>query len=417
MSEGPLDIEAGLVAQIFATGDLVKVLENRIKPEFLYGPSRMHLAFIIRYFKQYGQLPSEGVMKRNFPDFELEQTEEPLQYFCDELRRRQKYNMMVQGIKGIATCLDTRQVDEAFKKFQAVASDITVNVHSTRDVDITKNAEDRWEEYLRVKDSLGMVGIPYPWEVLNNATGGMSDEELITIFGFAGSGKTWTLLYVLYHAWLSGKKVLMVTKEMPVQQLQRRFDALNSSLPYQAFKMGQLGEQLEQSWREDMEHLKDKPSFVITSDDEGGLGVSGVRTKIEQHSPDIIGIDGVYLLEDDRRGEGWERIRNITQDLKRLARDVLRPVVVTTQASEEPGKRKGLRLSSTAFYKSFAQDSDVVIGVEPMQANWKLRVLKVREGIGPVIVINRDFEKMRFDQCRVEYEDVNDSEDDDTIMY
>ena len=41
--------------------------------------------------------------------------------------------------------------------------------------------------------------------------------------------------------------------------------------------------------------------------------------RIERHKPDIIFIDGMYLMDDDQRArDNWLKI-NISRDMKRLA--------------------------------------------------------------------------------------------------
>jgi len=64
-----------------------------------------------------------------------------------------------------------------------------------------------------------------------------------------------------------------------------------------------------------------------------GITVSALSAKIEQLKPDIVFVDGVYLMLDDLTGEmnTPQAITNITRALKRLAQKIDKPIVITTQ--------------------------------------------------------------------------------------
>ena len=52
----------------------------------------------------------------------------------------------------------------------------------SRDIDLTKTTHEAKSEYQRVKAGMGMLGIPWPWAKLNEATLGIQPEELIFLY-------------------------------------------------------------------------------------------------------------------------------------------------------------------------------------------------------------------------------------------
>jgi replicative DNA helicase len=101
-----------------------------------------------------------------------------------------------------------------------------------------------------------------------------------------------------------------------------------------------------------------------------------VQAKIQQYRPAIVFIDGIYMMQDTdayyEQGSP-QQLTALTRALKRMARQVNIPVVITTQllTSKMP-KRKvqdmgdgtGTTANAIGYSSSFAQDSDMVIAVE-----------------------------------------------------
>jgi replicative DNA helicase len=82
--------------------------------------------------------------------------------------------------------------------------------------------------------------------------------------------------------------------------------------------------------------------------------------------PDVIFIDGVYLMLDEQTGESNtpQALTGITRSLKRLAQRMNKPVVITTQALNWKTKKGKVSTDSIGYSSSFLQDADVVFGLE-----------------------------------------------------
>ena len=98
-------------------------------------------------------------------------------------------------------------------------------------------------------------------------------------------------------------------------------------------------------------------------------------------------IDGTYMMESEQdvpQGSP-QALTSITRSLKQLADRAEIPIVQTTQALSWKAKRGVLSLDSIGYSSSFAQDSDVIFGVEEVKEegeakpnDLKLRIIASR---------------------------------------
>ena len=168
---------------------------------------------------------------------------------------------------------------------------------------------------------------------------------------------TFMLVIFAEYAFKNDLNVLFVNNEMSGEQIGKRFDAVHFRLPYQEFRAGLLSDELEKRYFEGLKKLseEERPLWVISD----VHGVMSIASKIDQYKPDIVMIDGLYLLHDDHRGANrWERTSNISRDLKRLAQQKGVPVIATTQfnrAADET-RMERVTLANIGFSDSLGQD-------------------------------------------------------------
>lgn len=183
-----MDIELAFITKIIEEENMSKVLDNRIDANFFYGKGKPLFKFIMRYYREYSKPPSFEAVKREFGSFEKEEADEPLDYFIDELRKRHKHNVIVEGVNQIADYLETEELDEAETELFRLTSKVTTELKVARDLHYIDDIEDRIERYLYKKEHQGIDGIPTGITPLDNETGGAHGGELITILAQPGTG-------------------------------------------------------------------------------------------------------------------------------------------------------------------------------------------------------------------------------------
>ena len=162
---------------------------------------------------------------------------------------------------------------------------------------------------------------------------------------------------------------------------------------------------------------------------ETATGISSVVSVIEREKPDLVLVDGAYLMEDEQGAkDDWLRVTHITRDLKKTAKNWHLPIVINSQADKNTSKKTGPELGSIMYTQSIGQDSDNVLALfrDEIMINDKemgIKVLKQREGVLGKVIINWNFDKMNSksiyseSSANEDFEsDVQEPEEDNRIM-
>jgi len=197
---------------------------------------------------------------------------------------------------------------------------------------------------------------------------GGTSNYIASDFVTHNSGKTWYALYMATHCVKMGYKVLFVSKEMSQRLLERRYIGLRSSVPYNELKNGNLTTKSKLKLKLlDFSLRKETGRFILIEDDTAGnTGVSFIDSKVEEHKPDIVFIDGVYLLADDNGStDERPRLRNISRDCKRMASRRKIPVVAVLQLNRDKVSKSTGEGGMNAVYGTdgFIQDTDCAIEI------------------------------------------------------
>lgn len=424
-----INIERGLISKLLETGDMSLINDKQIKAYYFSKDGRSVFKYLSEYYLKNGEMPTPRVFRNNFPNYELESysegigTEEPLTYWCDELRTKITHNTLCDEMEKVCKLLDNLNTNDALSLIKKTIIKIENDYTETSAIVINDDAEQRKEIYKQRKENQGMIGIPMGIDKLDLILKGMQPKQLITLIAKTGVGKTWFWILIAANCILNGYKVLFFTTEMSEEQIEDRIEAmligkLYPSFNYNKFKSGTLSPEEEEQYFEFLDRKKNFETLVI----ETATGVSNVNAKIQQHNPDVIFIDGAYLMEDDRGADqDWLRVAHITRDLKKIAKNTGKPICINSQADSTTSKKTGPELENIGFSKAIGHDSDVVLSLfrdEDMieDREMKAKVLKQREGILGNVMLNWDFSTMDFSSIYSDVkEDVTNGNSDDFV--
>lgn len=437
MSGKSYNVERGFISKLLETKNMKLVKDEQINSSFFTGESKRVFTYIFNQFKETGEVPTVRVLQLNFPNYRLEKyiseneekigTEESLSYWCQQLRIKSVHNKTADIVENITDLLNDGKSEEAYDLMKKGVWNIEDDIVKSSSVDITKNSDERKEKYLERKKNQGMMGIPSGIKHLDFILKGFIDETLTTVIGSTGLGKSWFHVLCSSYAMLNGYKVCMFVTEMSTDLMQDRFDAMLygmicGNFNYSAFKSGKFDREMEEKYFEFLEEDLPRLEPLII---ETATGVSSIVSVIQKEKPDIVFIDGAYLMEDERGAkDDWLRITHITRDLKRVAKNWHIPIVINTQADKNTSKKTGPELGSIMYSQSIGQDSDNVLALfrDEIMINDKemgIKVLKQREGTLGKVTINWDFTIMNFDSIFSENEaedDFSDEEHEENII-
>jgi hypothetical protein len=193
---------------------------------------------------------------------------------------------------------------------------------------------------------------------------------------------------------------------MATKMIIRRIDAIWCKLSYSRFLDGKLtADEFKRLEKYYASIEGDVDSNLIIEQATGG--VANVGAKIDQHQPEMVMVDGAYLLEDDDSGEdNWQALVRVFRGLHRLCLTKKIPMLASTQSNEQKAS-----LGAISFAKHIRADCDVIMALEQDEEMYAdkeiaIKLLKMREGEIPGrILMEWDFKEMKYGTIYMESND------------
>lgn len=375
--------ETKLLSAAIQIRDLSALLERNVSDSwFSMDDDRRVWTFLRTHFAKYGECPSREVVGLNFPAYQVLPLTDSIDYLLDDLidrRRRTTISATINdAIEAIESAKDHEAALIAMQRGLVLLEEQGLN--KTSDVNLIKNTDSRWDEYLFRKNNPGLLGYPTGFPTIDDVTNGLQNGQLIVIVATPKAGKSTLALQIAHNVHLSGISPMFQSFEMSNSEQQHRYDAMRAKISHNRILTGSLTTDEEGRYKQALSEMaNDEKNFWLV-DSVSGQTISTIQSKIQALNPDIVFIDGVYLMIDEQTGESNtpQALTNITRSLKRLAQRVDKPVVITTQALGWKTKKGKVTTDSIGYSSSFLQDADVVFGLEREDESVDdTRVLKV----------------------------------------
>ena len=380
-----MDIEFAVLCKALEVRGFDQLVESRITHGFFMDPDNAAVFdWAHSHWERYGESPGEEAFRHEYPADQLIETQEPLSYYIDELRAQRKYALVTGMLDQVKDPLKEGDTDMAIKIMAAGLEALHVEVVDLHNVDANRTQADRWAHYKYIGSNPGLMGIPTGFPSMDQATAGLQKQQLVTLVGLQKAFKSMLLMQMNIAANNAGHRTLFASFEMTNQEQLTRHDALRAGVSLGRLQRGRLEEWEWKKLRRMHHATEDSPPMVYVHDPAGTTTVSALAAQIRKERPDVAFVDGTYLMdaEVERADPGSaQALTSITRSLKRLAQLLEIPIVQTTQALSWKARGGKLSLDSIGYSSSFAQDSDVIFGVEEIKDNdheIKLRILASR---------------------------------------
>ena len=367
-----MDVQYGALARAVLDESMVILVRERITAEFFPDEKYQRIyQYLLTHWNKYGVAPDLSVASRGFPSQRWDDPGQTLPYFIEELRRRRKSVLLLDTLNDAASVIQDPDNPEAtdivIGLLQGALHQVRYETSTIKDEDVTKQAQ-AMNLLLgqRMEDPGHLRGYATGFKGIDLVTGGLQNEQLVTIVGTPKTGKSSALLFMALAVHRQGAVPLFVSFEMSFQEQMDRLASLLSGVSLTRIMNGQLTEGERKKVVRAIQIREAMKPFIISTDIMSATTVSGVQMKIQQYQPDAVFIDGTYLMDPETpsfdKGSP-QALTEITRGLKRLAQTQEVPIANTTQALLSRAK-KGLSLYSIGYTSSFAQDSDLVLGTE-----------------------------------------------------
>lgn len=373
------DNEHRLVSKVIRDRDIIPALQRGVTDAwFLDDDNKRVWAFVRKHYADYSEVPTAVTVKDHYPNFKVLDVQDTVEYLLDTMVDFRRRLLTRQGLETAIEQLQGNNHDAALIAMEATIAKVNEQgILGIHELDLTKNTEERYKEYKALQNQ-EFLGIPTGFTKIDEATAGLQGGQLITIIAPPKTGKSQIALKMAINVHQQGYVPMFQSFEMNNHEQQQRHDAMRANISHGRLRRGKLLPAEEDRYVDILNTMENERSFHLI-DAVNGITVSALAAKIEQTKPDIVFVDGVYLMLDEISGEmnTPQAITNVTRALKRLAQKINKPVIITTQTLLWKMRAGKVTADSIGYSSSFFQDSDVILGLEPVEEDEDIRLLKI----------------------------------------
>lgn len=386
--------------KILKNSDVDIIINNNLTKE-MFIEYENEFEYIWKFYNDYGKVPDKETFLSNFPEFNLIEVNETDSYLVNTLNEEYLYFKTVPVVQQVAELLKSNS-DEAVNYLLKEIPNLT-SLQKTSGTDIIQNSEMRLQEYQNKLNGDNNSYITTGFEELDDIFKGFAKgEELVVLFARIGQGKSWILNKMLAHSWQIGYNVGLISPEMSANKIGYRFDTLTEHFSNKNLVWGKK----EDGYKDYLQNLKNKSNkYIVTipQDFNRKITVSKIKSFCQKNKIDILGIDGITYLTDERYKKGDNRttmLTNISEDLMSLSIELKIPILVVVQSNRggvnKENENETPDLENIKDSDGIAANATKVLAIKQKTSDnvLQLTVRKHRDGkTGQTLLYQFDFDK------------------------
>lgn len=408
MSAWGLQLISALIEAEDPRDAMADLEQMRVSEEsFLNHEARAAFKFIRRFYERvddYGKFPSKQRVQEKFTTMALPAPQEGLKSLARAVRDEFLQSKLLELQENIGDELATKEPLEVIESIRNQSIALNEQFVADKDMELVTSLRGVVAEHFeKLHANKGMLGIPWPWQAMNEATLGIQEGDSILFYGLRKSMKTWVVLYVATWLMMKGYKVLFFSREMQPSVTAMRMLSILARLDYDRLRKGNLSSAETFRLFSTLDHLDsildDKRAmwFTRASGVDGGVaGITNIIGKVNDYHPDLVVLDSAYLMSNDRaRGSStkWNDLTSLGQDIKGMAADTKVPTIFVWQENERENIKHGGRKGSTSSLAMATQiaydvDAGIQVVLDPVRNKISLHFKVTREFQHEGIVIN-----------------------------
>jgi len=358
--------EERLLSKAIRSRDIRPLIEYGVQEDWFFNDlNRQVWKFVAKHNEKYGEVPTAVTVKENFPTYTLHAVEDNIEYLLDQLVEYRKRQKTIDTLLEAQQAVQQGDHNAAIQTMSsAVQSLLNDNTRESNDENLSDNPLQRYDEYLSIKTRPnGLLGISTGFKTIDDITAGLLSQQLWTIVAPPKTGKSVLAMQMAIRAQDENLKVMFQSFEMTAREMKTRYDAMRAHISHGRLIRGALHTEEEKRY---MDHLSELRQEFWMPDNIAARTITGLSAKIEKFKPDIVFVDGMYLMMDEETGEteSERSLRSLTRNMKRVAQRYDVPVVVSTQALRSKMRGGKVTADSIGYTSSFLQDSDIVLALQ-----------------------------------------------------
>jgi len=401
-----LSIGSELLYKIVEQQDL-KTL-SKLKRDLFVDEEIKLYDYVVEFLKKYKTLPTIKAFCRD-NQIEEQKNLEPIEYYKDKLLKRYNKNAIMNRVDILNKLLADNKVEDILNVFTEIITDVK---------DYEQNLKDNFYTYeellkLSLENSLNnrnknIIGITTGWETLDKAINGFTNGNFYVVLARVKMGKSAILIRMSKSAYYSGKKILFFSLEMPAIEIADRLLGMEFNLNKTLITKGRIPSFVEKEIKENLNEISFTDNYKFI-DGQFSVSIEDVLFAIQQYKPDIVYIDGAYLLRSSSKHfkSKWELVTHTAEELKFIAMKLQIPIVASYQFNRNIG-RKATSVSDKGFENiglsdAISQLTSVGIALlkpDDSDTTREIEIFGSRDGETDKFTINWDWNTMRFDEVK-----------------
>lgn len=390
-----------ILNKVIQTQDMQLITKNALTEEYFVG-YESEFNFILEHFNKYGKVPDKATFLDNFNEFSFIDVAETDKYLLDTLYEEHLYYKSVEVVQKVAELLKTN-ANDAVEYLHSQLPNLEIAATS-EGTDIISQADERYQVYKDKMNTDNPWYITTGFEELDGILNGWAKgEDLIVLFARTGQGKSWVLAKTLVHAWEIGNRVGYISPEMSPTKIGYRFDTLFKNFSNRNLVWGKE----EPDYEGYIKDLKaQKIPFIVATplDFQKKVTVTKLKHFCQTNKLDVLGIDGITYLTDERYKKGDNKtisLTNISEDLTSLSIELGIPILVVVQSNRSGVKGADSdgtpELETIRDSDGIAQNATKVIALRQTGAGLEFGIKKHRDGInGGKLIYYWDIDRGQF---------------------
>ena len=325
-----------ILSKILATKDISILEDNLLTKDYFVGYENEY-DFIVDHTKEYGAVPDKVTFLSKFPDVDLVEVTESDRYLVDTIREEYLYYKSVPVVQRIAELLKS-DANAAAEYMIHAMKELEPN-YRLSGTDIIAEASDRYEQFIERREHQEEWFFTSGFEELDDLIHGIQrEEEYFVIFARTNQGKSWVLEKMCTHVWQIGFNVGYISPEMGASSIGYRFDTLYKHFSNRGLMWGKdnVDEQEYLNYLKTLKNTKNKFIVATPNDFIRKITVAKLRNWIKQYKLDLVAIDGITYMTDERYQRGDNKttqLTHISEDLMSLSMEMRVPILIVVQAN------------------------------------------------------------------------------------
>lgn len=271
---------------------------------------------------------------------------------CDFYIDRIQENWQSRQAEYCKNLEEFKKLEELKKKYQLIDSKTVSYLNDFNDLyDISVDYENRKKQ----------EPIRTGFDSIDSKIGNMMGGDLMILAAATGMGKTCVMLNMAVSMAKQGKKVLIFSLEMNKEQLINRIVSAEQGLSSSKIRNMELSKSDEKKYW-DYLYSEEFLKLNIKICTEYNITTSRIRNIVLGSDADIVFIDYLGLINGSNKQSSYERVSEISRDLKLLAMESGKPFIVLHQLNRANAERKDKSpiLSDLRDSGKIEQDADII---------------------------------------------------------